>query len=240
MASATAQCAFYVKAKQRYCKFPAAGDHGFCYTHAPVQQGVRIPCPMDPSHCIYASKLKSHLLCCTRVRDVASELLQPFVSQNINADVNTALSSSSLPLVDITARPLPPSSSTYDDYVTATLNKNGSPDVPLHDSSDTSLPQNDPLALEALHTTVDLVYQECCRYLSVEPEYFLRGFDAAGTNDNLIGKKVNGKFLLKDILSKDKVVSQLWDTHGEILRPTVASLTRQQETFLPTASKKSV
>ncbi|KAL8431290.1 hypothetical protein ACSSS7_005375 [Eimeria intestinalis] len=46
--------------------------------------GDRMPCPMDGSHRIYASRLRAHLKKCTKVRDIAFSHCLPFMQQGAN------------------------------------------------------------------------------------------------------------------------------------------------------------
>lgn len=86
------RCSFYLLTKHRCCRFPVAGLHGFCIVHAPTvglshgtaQPQQRIPCPVDPSHSIYRSRIIGHLRGCTRTRDQAWELSQPFCQESVN------------------------------------------------------------------------------------------------------------------------------------------------------------
>ncbi|XP_014230324.1 tRNA:m(4)X modification enzyme TRM13 homolog [Trichogramma pretiosum] len=61
-------CHFYVQRKMRYCKMTVKKGRSFCGEHEPTK-GVatvdeRIPCPLDPGHTIYRSKLSKHLKVC--------------------------------------------------------------------------------------------------------------------------------------------------------------------------------
>ena len=44
----------------------------------------RIKCPIDPTHTIYAHKLKKHLKICPKAKQLAKERSQVFYSENVN------------------------------------------------------------------------------------------------------------------------------------------------------------
>lgn len=85
---ATQTCQFFVKRKKRNCRMIAARDEEYCGEHLPITKAtfhgdnllntdaandnnfVRIPCPLDPKHTVFAAKLEKHLkICNAAVRD---------------------------------------------------------------------------------------------------------------------------------------------------------------------------
>lgn len=209
-------CAFYVKAKQRYCKFPPSGDHGFCPTHAPLQKGTRIFCPIDPSHSIHESKLARHALGCTRVRDLAWELLQPFVSENVNVE---QLSADAMPLPELFAARGCQSVTGYDDFVKQRAERS----FPHKDCSPTdrssplqppSLPAGDE-ELQTFHRVVDTVYRTCCDYLNIPSEFFLKGFNSSEppARDTIQQRPTDDTFVSGET---EKVLSELLAEHPSI------------------------
>ncbi|XP_026189934.1 uncharacterized protein LOC34619008 [Cyclospora cayetanensis] len=79
------------------CCAPAAGeagadDHETCEDPEAIgrnrrssgRHGDRIPCPMDPSHCIYSLRLQAHLKKCTKARDIAFSHCLPFMQPGTN------------------------------------------------------------------------------------------------------------------------------------------------------------
>ncbi|TRY53416.1 Methyltransferase TRM13 [Cryptosporidium tyzzeri] len=86
-------CTFFIKSKSRNCKFPRYGDSNFCNLHKGIQDQVCdenheklvnkiIPCFIDGRHFVSINKIRSHIRKCSRVRDIAYELNQPFCMHN--------------------------------------------------------------------------------------------------------------------------------------------------------------
>jgi hypothetical protein len=87
------RCAFFLVNKKRYCSMPHHGQL-YCGVHRPRSQEplsetssrkIRVPCPIDPSHSVFASDMKRHVhVCGTKVqKDLAAA--QPFFSADINS-----------------------------------------------------------------------------------------------------------------------------------------------------------
>ncbi|XP_072945447.1 tRNA:m(4)X modification enzyme TRM13 homolog [Epargyreus clarus] len=80
------QCQFFVIRKKRLCRMTVRPGRNYCGEHEPEPKpemspdDTRIPCPYDPKHTCYASKLKKHLSICN-----ARQLEQPdYIVHNIN------------------------------------------------------------------------------------------------------------------------------------------------------------
>ncbi|XP_034836362.1 tRNA:m(4)X modification enzyme TRM13 homolog [Maniola hyperantus] len=64
------QCQYFVKRKKRLCRMTVKPGKQYCGEHEPQpktgdgQDDTRIPCPNDPKHTCYASKLEKHLSIC--------------------------------------------------------------------------------------------------------------------------------------------------------------------------------
>ncbi|KAJ1612263.1 hypothetical protein OIY81_1370 [Cryptosporidium canis] len=82
-------CAFFIRSKSRSCKFPRHGDSEFCSLHRGIQgeacddldrntDDQIVPCFIDSRHFVSARKIRSHVRKCSKVRDIAYELRQPF------------------------------------------------------------------------------------------------------------------------------------------------------------------
>ncbi|KAH8584778.1 uncharacterized protein ELE39_000729 [Cryptosporidium sp. chipmunk genotype I] len=82
-------CTFFIKSKSRNCKFPRCGGSNFCSLHKGIQDQASdeahekldnqiIPCFIDGRHFVSTNKIRSHIRKCSRVRDIAYELKQPF------------------------------------------------------------------------------------------------------------------------------------------------------------------
>lgn len=86
-AATTPQCQFFVQRKKRLCRMTVKPGRRYCGEHQPQpnaeadQTDKRIPCPNDPKHTCYASKLLKHLAICN-----ARRTEQPaYIVHNINA-----------------------------------------------------------------------------------------------------------------------------------------------------------
>ncbi|KAG0174001.1 tRNA:m(4)X modification enzyme TRM13 [Apophysomyces sp. BC1034] len=62
------QCHFWVARKRRYCSLPAKRTNRYCGEHLTEQQtqgevgdSLRVPCPYDPSHTVFAKDLETHM-----------------------------------------------------------------------------------------------------------------------------------------------------------------------------------
>ena len=77
-------CAFFLKRKQRYCSMPHFGQL-YCgvHRHEAVPGKERVPCPIDPSHTVFASDMKRHIHFCGKKRAEAEA--RPFFCAGINS-----------------------------------------------------------------------------------------------------------------------------------------------------------
>ncbi|XP_075982064.1 tRNA:m(4)X modification enzyme TRM13 homolog [Anticarsia gemmatalis] len=89
--SSEPQCQFFVVRKKRLCRMTVKPGRKYCGEHEPQpktadgEDDTRIPCPNDPKHTCYVSKLEKHLLICN-----ARALPQPpYIVHNINAPTPT-------------------------------------------------------------------------------------------------------------------------------------------------------
>ncbi|XP_063366430.1 tRNA:m(4)X modification enzyme TRM13 homolog [Cydia amplana] len=86
-AAVTPQCQFFVQRKKRLCRMTVKPGRQYCGEHEPQpnaeadQMDKRIPCPNDPKHTCYASKLLKHLAICNARRTEQP----PYIMHNINA-----------------------------------------------------------------------------------------------------------------------------------------------------------
>ena len=81
-------CSFFMPRKNRCCKFQAVKGFQFCGNHlhgATGQGNAMIPCPIDPTHSIQASKLESHVVKCTKAKQQDSLKAQPYYVYDIHA-----------------------------------------------------------------------------------------------------------------------------------------------------------
>lgn len=69
------RCGFYVQRKKRFCKMMLKPGHQYCGEHTPLPvteheigskpiSELRVPCPYDPKHTVFASKMERHLKIC--------------------------------------------------------------------------------------------------------------------------------------------------------------------------------
>jgi len=68
-------CGFYVQRKKRFCKMTVRPGAQYCGEHSPVPSteqeigngpihSLRVPCPYDPKHTCFATKMEKHLRIC--------------------------------------------------------------------------------------------------------------------------------------------------------------------------------
>lgn len=78
-------CAFYLERKRRYCRFQPHVGQKYCAEHAGLLgvelEKKRIPCPLNPKHTCYESKLDKHLKKCKN----RAGILPVYHSSGINA-----------------------------------------------------------------------------------------------------------------------------------------------------------
>uniref|UniRef100_A0A0G4IER8 tRNA:m(4)X modification enzyme TRM13 n=1 Tax=Chromera velia CCMP2878 TaxID=1169474 RepID=A0A0G4IER8_9ALVE len=151
----TATCAFFIKRKNKTCKFDRVPGELYCSTHrSGLEDGgekERVPCPIDPSHSIYKSRLLGHIKNCNKARDFAFELCLPFTEQNCNVDGHLLPAN-------------PPETVTSDDSLwagTETLSGEASGHSPADAVSETELQRllRDPQKSDAFFRKVEKAYE---------------------------------------------------------------------------------
>lgn len=97
-------CQHFVKRKKRLCRMIPAKGGKYCGEHLPVYGGpatttsanspdtpadglLRITCPLDPKHTIYASKLTKHLQICNAARTNPADYVVPGLNAGDPAEV---------------------------------------------------------------------------------------------------------------------------------------------------------
>ncbi|XP_028168877.1 tRNA:m(4)X modification enzyme TRM13 [Ostrinia furnacalis] len=81
------QCQYFVVRKKRLCRMTVRPGRQYCGEHEPEpklddgQADTRIPCPNDPKHTCYISKLQKHLSIC----NARQGELPPYIVKGINA-----------------------------------------------------------------------------------------------------------------------------------------------------------
>ena len=92
------RCAFFMKQKNRYCSMRPGEGKRFCGVHeaegaaadgeaAPPASRPRVPCPIDPSHTVFADQVTHHVKVCTGAKQKAASLQQPYYSAGLNGGV---------------------------------------------------------------------------------------------------------------------------------------------------------
>mmetsp|Transcript_24066 Transcript_24066/g.42490 ORF Transcript_24066/g.42490 Transcript_24066/m.42490 type:complete len:540 (-) Transcript_24066:100-1719(-) len=81
------RCQQLVLAKDRYCTRPALGGGTLCEVHCDESSkyGKRVPCPVDPSHTVYESRLKRHMKRCNVIKIKSKVESQPYFSKDLHA-----------------------------------------------------------------------------------------------------------------------------------------------------------
>jgi tRNA:m4X modification enzyme len=97
MARATDGCAIYLPKKKRWCRFPLLVGSVFCphhagTIHAPTlvvecaPEGMRrVPCPCDPRHSVFESRLEGHLRICSTIKQQTELDIQPWYRPDLHA-----------------------------------------------------------------------------------------------------------------------------------------------------------
>src|SRR5690606_8393348 len=71
------QCCYLVPKKNRLCNISRIKGSNYCGNHQHLfnetreegkEENVRIPCPIDGTHTIYAKNLKSHVAICNKTK----------------------------------------------------------------------------------------------------------------------------------------------------------------------------
>eukprot|EP01047_Picozoa_sp_COSAG01_P050810 COSAG01_NODE_5174_length_4433_cov_2.338486_1_plen_449_part_00 len=91
------RCAFFLKKKRRYCSMrPGPGKH-FCGVHeaegadgsamagAAAGRKQRVPCPLDPSHTVFAHDVERHVKVCVAGRQQREAEAQPYFQRGLNS-----------------------------------------------------------------------------------------------------------------------------------------------------------
>lgn len=92
------ECCYYVQRKHRFCRTERRPGSRYCPTHdieRPAEEEVtahvaspdtdtRVPCPINPNHTVYASRLSKHIKVCPDLRFVSSRL--PYYEENKHAN----------------------------------------------------------------------------------------------------------------------------------------------------------
>ncbi|CAH0591722.1 unnamed protein product [Chrysodeixis includens] len=85
------QCQYFVVRKKRLCRMTVRPGRQYCGEHEPQpktedgQDDTRIPCPNDPKHTVYVSKLEKHLSIC----NARATEQPPYIVPSINAPTET-------------------------------------------------------------------------------------------------------------------------------------------------------
>jgi hypothetical protein len=91
------QCCHYLKNKQRLCNIQRTPGSKYCGNHPhPEEEGgipelknyLRIPCPLDSAHTVFAKHLEAHLKICNQTKIENETSSQPFYCLNCNSGSN--------------------------------------------------------------------------------------------------------------------------------------------------------
>lgn len=81
------QCKYFVQKKNRLCRMTVKPGNDYCGEHMPTpdpsetETDARMPCPLDPTHTCFKSKLQKHLAIC----NARSQPKPSYYQHNINA-----------------------------------------------------------------------------------------------------------------------------------------------------------
>ncbi|XP_013197272.2 LOW QUALITY PROTEIN: tRNA:m(4)X modification enzyme TRM13 homolog [Amyelois transitella] len=97
------QCQFFVMRKKRLCRMTVRPGRQYCGEHEPQPKtddgeiDTRIPCPNDPKHTCYASKLEKHLSICNARPTELPEYIIPNVNIPLATDTFSRIPLSEVP-----------------------------------------------------------------------------------------------------------------------------------------------
>ncbi|CAH2088410.1 unnamed protein product [Euphydryas editha] len=98
------QCQYYVVRKKRLCRMTVRPGRQYCGEHEPQprtddgKDDTRIPCPNDPKHTCYASKLDKHLSICNARQQQQPEYIIPNINDATEPEECPRLPLSKIPL----------------------------------------------------------------------------------------------------------------------------------------------
>lgn len=88
------RCHAFLERKNRFCRQAQCPASLFCGNHRPSPdvslskdngtQRKRVPCPVDPSHCIFQDRMEKHIKVCPRVKKQQEQTKQRYYRENIN------------------------------------------------------------------------------------------------------------------------------------------------------------
>jgi len=81
------RCDFFIPRKNRFCGMEVLKGERYCGFHVPERRnlGKRVPCPLDPSHTVYESRLDKHVKICNKKKDEEEEESLVCFSRDCNA-----------------------------------------------------------------------------------------------------------------------------------------------------------
>lgn len=88
------QCCFFIERKRRFCGVARTPTSLYCGTHLSASQLAsstapptrpRIPCPVDPSHTIFADKLEHHVRICNASKELRLLEREPYYCRDCNS-----------------------------------------------------------------------------------------------------------------------------------------------------------
>ncbi|XP_053616462.1 tRNA:m(4)X modification enzyme TRM13 homolog [Plodia interpunctella] len=116
------QCQYFVVRKKRLCRMTVRPGRQYCGEHEPQprredgERDTRIPCPNDPKHTCYASKLEKHLTICNARPTDLPDYIIPNVNIPAATDTFTRTTLSEVPR-DILAQVVDKVNCLYEKYV---------------------------------------------------------------------------------------------------------------------------
>lgn len=91
------QCHAYMERKVRFCRCEKLAGTDYCGAHQPESQDQsqqRVPCPHDPSHTVFLSRLHQHIKKCPKLRELRSQKAQRYYCQDCNIGGSGAIEES--------------------------------------------------------------------------------------------------------------------------------------------------
>jgi len=84
------RCEFFIKRKQRQCRWPVMPLKHFCVHHLPQDEleRKRVLCPLNPSHRVLLDRLQEHLKVCNVYKERLRVRSLPYFCESINVNMD--------------------------------------------------------------------------------------------------------------------------------------------------------
>jgi len=107
------QCGFYVQRKKRFCRMVVKPGAQYCGEHTPLPatelelgmkpiSELRVPCPYDPKHTCFATKMEKHLkICNSKPPLILPQYIVPGINSGATRPVDSKLNKEKLSIANV-------------------------------------------------------------------------------------------------------------------------------------------